>query len=596
MIKNEKKSGAHINRRSFLKSVAATGAMATIAAAHPATAAQSANENKAATKPWRDQPDPIDEKLISEVGTYDIVVVGGGNAGLVCARAAAMKGASVAVIENQADKSYVRGIGSQPGTVNSQYALDQGAPRIDEDDFLREWARRNVIRHNPKRASYFVKNSGRVMDRLIQDAGKEWMAKNAHVMACPPKPTVLLEVSGWKFYYGAATFRGNLSDPTLNSGLEPWSEFLRMHQEKAMAEGAEWFCEHHAEICDLDDSGAVTGVVAKRKDGTYIRFKARKGVALCAGDFAGNREMVIDILDDVRHQAEARGDLNLVRAGGGMGSIRDGSGIKLGIWAGGHIEIGPRSCIGAGDPGAGVWYLQLDHNGERFHDEAAGTMLAQPIGSVRVTLYDANWKTALEMMPPRHMGPDTAEPTEWEARLKHLDNIKPGPPSKDKQVSRSRYGLPGVDGTTCCANTIEELLDYMDCYKGETRKKALAEIARYNELCEKGVDEDFGKDPRILKVTSLENPLFYGTVGTYNGPGFMGGGSLSAGMNATTGLDTDADGHVLNSDFKPIKGLYAAGNNAGGRFITVYQSPIAGVSIGMAITEGFMLGERLAAL
>jgi len=596
MSRNDKKSVAQINRRRFLKGIAATGAMAVTAAAHPATAAQSESENKPAVKSWRDKPDPIDERIISDGGTYDIVVVGGGNAGLVCARAASMKGASVAVIENQAEKSYVRGIGSQPGTINSQYALDHGAPRIDEDDFLREWARRNVIRHNPKRASYFVKNSGRVMDRLIQDVDKEWMGKNAHVMACPPKPTVILEVSGWKFYYGAATFRGNLSDPTLNGGREPWSEFLRIHQEKAMTDGAKWFCEHHAEICDVDSSGAVTGVVAKRKDGTYVRFKARKGVALCAGDFSGNREMVIDILDDVRHQAEARGDLTLVKAGGYGGATRDGMGIKMGIWAGGHIEIGPRSSIGAGDPGAGVWYLQLDHNGERFHDEAAGTMLAQPIGSVRVTLYDSNWKTALDMMPPRHMGPDTAEPTEWEARLKHLDNIKPGPPSKDKQVSRMRYGLPGVEGTTCCGNTIEELLGYMDCYKGETRKKALAEIARYNELCEKGVDEDFGKDRRILKVTALKDPPFYGTIGTYNGPGFMGGGGLSAGMNATTGLDTDADGHVLNSDFKPINGLYAAGNNAGGRFITVYQSPIAGVSIGMAITEGYMLGERLAEL
>jgi len=613
----------HINRRSFIKGVAVTGAMATIAAVHPTSAAQSASENKTAAKSWRDKPDPIDDGLISDGGTYDVVVVGGGNAGLVCARAASMKGASVAVIENQAEKSYVRGVGSQPGTVNSQYALDHGAPRIDEDDFLREWARRNVIRHNPKRASYFVKNSGRVMDRLIQDAGKEWMAKNAHVMACPPKPTVLLEVSGWKFYYGAATFRGNLSDSTLNSGLEPWSVFLSMHQEKAMADGAKWFNEHHAEICDLDSSGAVTGVVAKRADGKYVRFKARKGVALCAGDFSGNREMLIDILDDVRHQAEAQGNLNLVRAGVGIGgATRDGSGIKLGIWAGGHIEIGPRSCISSGDPGAGVWYLQLDHNGERFHDEAAGTMLAQPIGSVRVTLYDANWKTALEMMPPRHMGPDTAEPTEWEARLKHLDNVKPGPPAIDKQENlmptstaggsatgaaggsargavraiSMQYGLPGVTGTTCCANTIEELLDYMDCYKGDTRKKALAEIKRYNELCEKGIDEDFGKDRRILKATALKAPPFYGTIGTYNGPGFMGGRSISAGMNATSGLDTDADGHVLNSDFKPIKGLYAAGNNAGGRFITVYQSPIAGVSIGMAITEGYMLGERLADL
>ena len=76
----------------------------------------------------------------------------------------------------------------------------------------------------------------------------------------------------------------------------------------------------------------------------------------------------------------------------------------------------------------------------------------------------------------------------------------------------------------------------------------------------------------------------------------MFGGRLSPGLVTTTGLDTDADGRVLNSEFKPIKGLYAAGNNAGGRFITVYQSPLAGISLGMAMTEGYMLGERLADL
>jgi len=647
MSKNEKMSGTQLDRRSFLKGVAATGAMATIAAAHPTSAEQSASENKAAAKSWRDMPDPIDESLISDGGTYDVVVVGGGNSGLLCARAASMNGASVAVIENQAENSYVRGIGSQCGTINSQYALSQGAPRIDESDYLREWARRNVIRHNPKRANYFVKNSGKIFDWLISIADKEWLAHACHVMSCPPRPDVLLEVSGWKFYYGAATFRGfglggassggsmpagaggasgntsvasgagdmpgdagsapgsassasgagmsgrGSAGPSSNN--QPWPELLRMHQEKAIADGAKWFNGHHAEICDVDASGAVTGVTAKRADGKYVRFKARKGVALCAGDFAGNREMVIDILDQVRHEAEARGNLNLVRTSGGMGSVRDGTGIKLGIWAGGHIEIGPRSCITGGDPGAGVWFLQLDHNGERFHDEASGTMLQQPIGSVRVTLYDANWKKAIGMMPPRHMAPDTSSRGDLAQRLSHLDNLKPGPIVKGQQGGRmggGMSGLPGVEGgASCCANTIEDLLDYMDCYKGETRKKALAEIKRYSELCAKGVDEDFGKDPRVLKVTTVKDPLLYATVGTFNGPGMFG---LSAGMNATTGLDTDAEGHVLNSGFKPVKGLYAAGNNAGGRYITVYQSPIAGISMGMAVTEGYMLGERLA--
>jgi len=119
------------------------------------------------------------------------------------------------------------------------------------------------------------------MDRLFRMQTRNGWPETSIVMGLPPKTTVLLEVSGWKFYYGAATFRGNLRNPTLKLRAEPWSEFYEMHQEKAMADGAKWFCGHHAEICDLDGSGAVTGVVAKRADGKYLRFKARKGVALC---------------------------------------------------------------------------------------------------------------------------------------------------------------------------------------------------------------------------------------------------------------------------------------------------------------------------
>jgi fumarate reductase flavoprotein subunit len=153
-----------------------------------------------------------------------------------------------------------------------------------------------------------------------------------------------------------------------------------------------------------------------------------------------------------------------------------------------------------------------------------------------------------------------------------------------------------MGGGVYCANTIEELLDYMDCYKGETKKKAFASIKRYNEQAEKGADNDFGKDARIMKATAIKDPPFYGTVNRGGGGGMAGMMGLSPGLVTTTGIDTDADGHVLDSQYTPIKGLYAAGNNAGGRFITIYQSPLAGISVGMAMTEGYMLGERLAAL
>jgi len=585
MSGHERKPPVNLDRRDFLKGVAATGAMATIAAARPAEA-KSTSERKIDTKSWRDRPDPIDERLISNSGTYDIVVVGGGTSGLLCARVAATKGASVAVIESQREKDYTW-VGTELGTVNSRHARDHGAPRIDEADMLRELARRNVIRHNPKRASYFVKNSGKILDWILEDIDKEWLAENSHVMSCPPLPTVLTEVSGWKFYHGTTVFR-KMTDGT---GTFRWPEVMRVHYEKAKADGVKWFFEHHAEICDVDGEGAVTGLVAKRADGKYIRFNARKAVALCAGDFSGNREMVIDILDQIRHEAEAKGNLDLVLTGSTKPLARDGSGIKLGIWAGGHIEIGPRSGMGSGDPGTGAWHLQLDENGERFCDEAAGTTLPQPKGAVTVTLQDANWREVLKMMPPRHMAPDTAHTINWPRQLSKLDNIKPGPPSKNKESGRGMFGGDNI----YCANSIEELLDYLDCYQGESKEKALASIVRYNELCEKGMDEDFGKDSRILKATALKTPPFYASVGEGNNHMMFGEG-ISPGLCATTGLDTDAEGRVLNSEFKPIKGLYAAGNNAGNRFIVVYQSPMAGISLGMAMTDGYLLGERLAAL
>ena len=136
-----------------------------------------------------------------------------------------------------------------------------------------------------------------------------------------------------------------------------------------MIDGTRWFFDHHAEICDVDTSGALTGVVAKRSDGKYFRFNALKSVVPAAGDFAGDKNMVIDILDQLRNEAEARGDLNLVKTAMMKSLPRDGSSIKLGLWAGGHIEIGPRSTMGMGEPGTGAWYLQLDTNGERFCDD-----------------------------------------------------------------------------------------------------------------------------------------------------------------------------------------------------------------------------------
>ena len=42
-----------------------------------------------------------------------------------------------------------------------------------------------------------------------------------------------------------------------------------------------------------------------------------------------------------------------------------------------------------------------------------------------------------------------------------------------------------------------------------------------------------------------------------------------------------------------FSGLYASGNNSGGRFGSFYSTPIQGVSLGMALTLGRVLGKEL---
>jgi predicted oxidoreductase len=62
------------------------------------------------------------------------------------------------------------------------------------------------------------------------------------------------------------------------------------------------------------------------------------------------------------------------------------------------------------------------------------------------------------------------------------------------------------------------------------------------------------------------------------------------------GLLTDEYQNVLNQHKAPIPGLYASGNCCGRRFSLQYSTPIAGVSIGIALTLGREVGRIVAEL
>ena len=294
-----------------------------------------------AAKAWRTPKEPVADDQIADGGTYDIVIVGGGQAGTWCARFAAMNGASVAVLEARAQDAFPMYIGGEVGTVNSEKNVAEGAMQIDHEEFMNECFRRNAGRSNQRMLREFVEYSGPIFDWAIKDLDDDWMRANTHITDVPyadadlpSNENMVTDPSGYKFFTGTRIFRAP------DAGLADWNwgaDVMTPLAEATQADGASWVWDTHAEYLEKDDSGKVVAVVAQNTaDGSYSRYTANTAVVLAGGDFQGNVDMLRDINDELRHMAESKGDISLALSSPNF-LARDGSSIAMGVWAGGHI-------------------------------------------------------------------------------------------------------------------------------------------------------------------------------------------------------------------------------------------------------------------
>ena len=128
--------------------------------------------------------------------------------------------------------------------------------------------------------------------------------------------------------------------------------------------------------------------------------------------------------------------------------------------------------------------------------------------------------------------------------------------------------------STLKAAAAEELAGLM----GVDGEAFAAQVARYNELCSKGVDEDFNKPAEYM--VPLEGELY--------------AIELSPSITVTFGgLVTDLGSHVLDENNEAIPGLYAAGEVAfTGLFGDEY--PSCGLAIGSSVRYGRIAGINAA--
>ena len=100
-------------------------------------------------------------------------------------------------------------------------------------------------------------------------------------------------------------------------------------------------------------------------------------------------------------------------------------------------------------------------------------------------------------------------------------------------------------------------------------------------------DVDYGKEKKFM--FPIDEPPYYGGSRALDS-------RPSLGLVTLAGVIADDEFRVARNGVKkdPIKGLYTCGNCLGNRYGLEYVTPMAGNSIGMAQTHGWLAGKNAA--
>ena len=580
-----------ISRRSFLKATAGLGAAAAaagvlggavLASGDPSsdpdavsgastTSSSASSEVELELPDFLTAPDPIADSEISDTVTADGVVVGCGLAGLMAARSAAEQGASVIVIEKSTSYNYRSG---QYGICNSSLQKERGMV-VDGTAAVGDLMKEMGYRCDQRIWNYWKDYSGEAFDWLLEPAGDnvdviDMYAKSydsSKITICTlhwPAPDAYDPAEEFSPTYPAATL----------TFIPDQGNILELSYQKCLDMGVDFrFATWAKQLIRPDNTGRVQGVITQTKAGEYIKVLANKGVIMAAGDYGSNEAMV-------KYFCGGRTWPTMFTSNDANGNVTNvGEGQCMGAWIGAKIEDGPHAPMTHTLGGAlGVdAFLMLNWEGKRFFNEdVAGQQLSSQLYRQKNTagwqIFDDNYPDQVELMGCSHGSVNHILPAE------DVPNLSGAVMTIGRSAITSRSA---VERSCTTADTIEELAAklYSD---PEAQQNMIDAVARYNELCDKGADEDFGKTAK--RMFPVRTGPFYAT-------------SISAGsmLVCLGGLTVDPDSLlVLDESMQPIEGLYAVGNNMGGRIVQDYPVTIAGASHGTCLTFGYVVGKKCA--
>ncbi len=562
---------ASITRKAFI----GTGALAAASLTTVSTAAM-ANEAGDAAAPAAPVPawlgtEPEDPTEFAQELECDVVVCGLGLAGVSATRAAAEAGASVVVFE----KSEEFGLGSKGCCAIGSKLFAERFPSIVEkywdggvELLANEISKGCIYRNNARILRKWLEINGENVDWYVSAPAEDHLSigTEENGNAVDKDAPCTLACDGWPVpenydpyaenmpcLPGSFTMRGSMNKGFLSANLDRAYE--------AAGDKLQVFRTTPA-VKLIKDGDRVCGVIAQDTEGNYYKATASQGVVLATGDFMNNEAMLAGLLPQVLESGyHPNGDNNWYMTRDiNVDPCNTGDGHRMALWAGAkmqdyacsmsHLTSGGSSCFGT------LPFLALDRNGERFmNEDVQGQQWAEGVrqlpGRVAYQVFDASWPEQMPSMPYGHGKNPNATQEDLDKRIEA--------------------------GTTVKANTLEELFAAIDI----DAEGALASVERYNELCENGIDADFGKT--AARLFPIAAPPFYAAT-------------VSRGDDLVTmsGIEADEFCRALDAAHAVVPGLYVAGNVQGNRFSNIYPETALGVSVAMALAFGREAGTNAA--
>ena len=481
----------------------------------------------------------------------DVLVCGLGASGATAAVAAARGGAKVIAIEAAGDITGAGGTShcTAPAMFGSK-AQNEANPEVP----VTEQAAFEYIyplthyQENAPLLREMIRCSATVVDEMVA-AGFPFLFANTTVDA-------------------DADFKNKVGCIYMSSGAERGALWEAMWDDA----GVDYRYGVTAESAIPGDDGNLAGIHCSTAAGT-VDIMAKK-VILCCGGFISNSEMVkqyyagAEIVSCGMPADKGDGTNIALSLGAQMGKNFSTSVNEFG---GSNLKASPQSARGADDPCNSALRLQIlglpafDKHGNRFIDEGImnGHVMysGEPLlrNSTYYILADQAFIDRIESEPYGNFI-DTSEPTNVANYLVDLELT-----DMEEAVDEA------VEQGWAAKGTLAEVAEAFGLENLE------ASVAKYNEYCEAGVDEQFYKTPEYL--TALTQEPYY--LIEYNPSGYLTLG----------GIKCDAGCRALDANNDIVPNLFVAGTDA-----DLWSVPYAlgGSAHGFSLSSGWLAGETAA--